>query len=67
MALKWVKKNISNFGGDSANVTIFGESAGGAIVHYLTISPLAQGINDDFIHMYTICLNYHVHNYGFDP
>ncbi|KAL6257876.1 hypothetical protein P5V15_011474 [Pogonomyrmex californicus] len=44
MALRWVKKNISVFGGDSENVTIFGESAGGVIVHYLTLSPLAKGL-----------------------
>ncbi|KYN20422.1 Esterase E4, partial [Trachymyrmex cornetzi] len=44
MALRWVQKNISEFGGNPDNVTIFGESAGGAIVHYLTLSPLAEGL-----------------------
>ncbi|GAB1863192.1 Carboxylic ester hydrolase [Camponotus japonicus] len=44
LALQWVQKNISKFGGDSENVTIFGESAGGAIVHYLTLSPLSEGL-----------------------
>lgn len=43
MALKWIQQNISKFGGDQNNVTIFGESAGGAAVHYLTLSPLTQG------------------------
>jgi len=49
MALRWVQKNISKFSGDPGNVTIFGESAGGVIVHYLTLSPLSEGINHRFI------------------
>ncbi|XP_029164811.1 esterase E4-like isoform X3 [Nylanderia fulva] len=44
MALRWVKRNILQFGGDPDNVTIFGQNAGGVIVHYLTISPLAKGL-----------------------
>ena len=43
-ALKWVNKNISNFGGDNNNVTIFGESAGGHNVLSLLVSPLAKGL-----------------------
>ncbi|GJQ76635.1 hypothetical protein Trydic_g15495 [Trypoxylus dichotomus] len=44
MALKWVKSNIKHFGGDPNNVTIFGESAGGAAVHLLVLSPMAKGL-----------------------
>lgn len=43
-ALRWVQKNILNFGGDPDNVTIFGESAGGYNVAALLSSPLAQGL-----------------------
>ena len=43
MALKWVKRNIKYFCGDPQNVTIFGESAGGASVDYLLLSPLSKG------------------------
>jgi len=45
MALRWVQRNISEFGGDPKNVTIFGESAGAAMVHFLAISPSAKGTN----------------------
>ncbi|NJK83282.1 MAG: carboxylesterase family protein, partial [Saprospiraceae bacterium] len=44
MALNWVKENIVNFGGDSSNVTIFGESAGALNVSNLMVSSLAKGL-----------------------
>jgi para-nitrobenzyl esterase len=43
-ALEWVQRNIAIFGGDPANVTIFGESAGGENVCYLMSTPLARGL-----------------------
>jgi len=43
-ALNWVKKNISAFGGNPDNVTIFGESGGGSKVSTLMASPMAKGL-----------------------
>ena len=43
-ALRWVRENISAFGGDPRNVTIFGASAGGQAVNLLMVSPAAAGL-----------------------
>ena len=43
-ALEWVRDNISNFGGDPDNVTIFGQSGGGAKVNNLMAMPSAKGL-----------------------
>ena len=46
LALQWVKDNIDQFGGDPDNITLFGESAGGAHVSYHIASPLSEGLFD---------------------
>ncbi|WP_375428958.1 carboxylesterase/lipase family protein [uncultured Sphingomonas sp.] len=43
-ALRWVKLNVAAFGGDPANVTVFGESAGAHAIGLLLASPLAKGL-----------------------
>ncbi|EDW14175.2 esterase B1 [Drosophila mojavensis] len=44
LALRWVKANCSRFGGDSNNITIFGDSAGSASVHYMMITEQTRGL-----------------------
>lgn len=43
-ALRWVKRNIAAFGGDPDCVTMFGQSAGAALVNVLMVMPEAQGL-----------------------
>jgi para-nitrobenzyl esterase len=43
-SLQWVRDNIANFGGDPANVTIFGQSGGGGKVSTLLAMPSAKGL-----------------------
>ncbi len=43
-ALKWVQRNIAAFGGDAANVTLIGQSAGAMSINDLNVSPMAHGL-----------------------
>lgn len=43
-ALRWVKENIDNFGGDPGNVTIMGQSGGGSKVSIVAAMPAAKGL-----------------------
>ncbi|VDK62178.1 unnamed protein product [Anisakis simplex] len=44
-ALKWVKENIHYFGGNPDNITVFGQSAGGACADILSLSPYSRGMD----------------------
>jgi len=44
MALKWIQKNIASFGGDPAQVTVIGESAGAKLSSTLLLAPQAKGL-----------------------
>jgi para-nitrobenzyl esterase len=48
-ALKWVNENIEKFGGDSDNVTVFGQSAGAIDISTLICSPMTEGLIDKVI------------------
>ncbi|KAJ4450567.1 hypothetical protein ANN_01994 [Periplaneta americana] len=57
VALRWVQRNIAQFGGDPHNVTIFGVSAGGGSVHFHLLSPMSRGLFHRAIAMSGVALN----------
>jgi para-nitrobenzyl esterase len=49
LALRWVRENAAAFGGDPANVTVFGQSGGGGKVGALCASPTGRGLFDKMV------------------
>ncbi|XP_055308325.1 esterase B1-like [Sitodiplosis mosellana] len=58
LALKWIHSNIDRFGGDSKRITIFGESAGGASVHFHILSAESRKYFRNAIPMSGVIDNY---------
>eukprot|EP01084_Bolivina_argentea_P223607 378312_1 len=55
-ALKWIQNNIESFGGNPNEITISGESGGGAAICGLVLSPLAKGLFKRSIQMSGSCI-----------
>lgn len=56
-AMKWVKKNITAFGGDSNNITLFGCSAGSASTSYHLLSKMSEGLFNKAICQSGVCIS----------
>jgi para-nitrobenzyl esterase len=56
-ALRWVKRNISRFGGDPSNVTVFGASSGALDICNLMASPIAAGLFQRAIMQSGVCVD----------
>ena len=54
---RWVKEEISGFGGNPGNVCLFGESSGSGMVHLLMFSPLSAGLFHKAILQSGACLS----------
>lgn len=60
LAIKWVKNNITNFGGDEQNICVFGESAGGESISALMTMPSAKGLFKRAIIQSNVCDPYNL-------
>ncbi|XP_072948633.1 esterase E4-like [Epargyreus clarus] len=56
-AIRWVKQNIGSFGGNSGNITVFGQSAGGVAASILAASPLTKNLISKVIIQSGVALN----------
>ena len=56
-ALRWVKRNISHFGGDPNNITVFGASSGALDICNLMASPIAAGLFQRAIMQSGVCVD----------
>jgi len=65
-ALKWLKANIKNFGGDPNRIMIFGQSAGGMSVCVLMVSPLSEGLFERAVSMSGPCELFFTMEEGFE-
>ncbi|XP_032525696.2 carboxylic ester hydrolase-like isoform X2 [Danaus plexippus] len=59
-AIRWIKENIKSFGGNAENLTVFGNSAGGASTTLLTASPLSKNLFGKAISQSGTALNFWV-------
>lgn len=57
IALRWIHENAQYFGGDRKRITLIGERAGGASVHYHYMSPLSAGLFQNGISISGTALN----------
>ncbi|KHJ95927.1 hypothetical protein OESDEN_04119 [Oesophagostomum dentatum] len=66
LALKWVQENIAFFNGNPQNVTVMGQSAGGASVDLLSICPASRGKRSSYIALliYIVALIVHLEKNG---